>query len=622
VKQTRIAITVWGEDRTVLLDSPVGLPLAAAALGLLLEQPCGAAGTCGKCRVRVVTGQLPPSEADYRVLEPEEVEAGWRLGCQTVFESDATVEIPPSARSAIDKSFGDDSILPRDAVPVFRFNTVSLPTRSASDLRDDMERLGALLGLPSRALHAPPAVIRKLQGLARQQAPLRAVRRNHGLVSVGGSTGAPVGIALDIGSTTLAAAVVALDSGRVLTSGSSLNPQVALGTDVMSRIHHATDPEGFQRLVAALREGIDSLLHDIVARAGCVADDIVGVACAGNPTMLHFWVGAEVETLGRAPYTGSWSHALVCEGADVGLSSLPEAEVYTFPAVASHVGADAVAGAVACGLDISPYPTLYIDLGTNSELLLSCGGRVVATSAAAGPAFEGASIHHGMRAEAGAIDMVVIGSDGRLRCNVIGGSLPRGICGSGLIDAVAELLDAGMVRSDGRLASAEDASGLSLDLHRRLVGIGRERAVVLEWSATDATNEPGIMLTANDIRQLQLAKASIRAAAVILCAHLGLAPESLASIVVAGAFGSFLRKESAVAIGLFPQVESERIRLAGNAAGVGARLALVDARVRDRASALAARAEYVDLARHERYTEEFMGSLAFPDSASKARERF
>lgn len=551
----RCRVRFLPEDRASDVDAGVELYLAAAAAGILLEQPCGSRGTCGRCRVRVIEGAPPPSGAERAVLTEDELGAGWRLGCQLVIDTPAVIEIPAVTRALAGKSFGGD--------------------------------------LPPGALDHPVAAATRAERLPR------------------------FGLAVDVGTTSLAAALVSLSDGSVAASASSLNPQVAFGADVISRIRHAADaPDGLAHLRDSVRAGLGALVSELMAEAGCAASQVVLAAVAGNPTMMHAWRGVPVESLGRAPYEAAWSGALTLRAGDVGLAIDPDAAVLVFPLVRSHVGGDLVSAAVACGFDRpgevrGSGPRLLIDLGTNTELLLECDGRLVTTSAAAGPAFEGGAIRQGMRGAPGAIDVVSISADGRVGTHTIGGLPARGVCGSGLIDAVAGLLRAGVVSATGYMRKPADVRLNALAV--RLSSLDGQQAFTLV-EGDRATAAGPVTIAARDIREVQLAKGSILAAAALLCRHVGVSPEDLREVIVAGAFGNCVRKSSALAIGLLPPVEPERVRLVGNAAGVGARLALVDARVMERARALSARAEYVDLAGHAGYQAAFMAALEFPTS--------
>jgi uncharacterized 2Fe-2S/4Fe-4S cluster protein (DUF4445 family) len=539
------------DGRSHVATGPTPLFMVAASCGIVLEQPCGSQGTCGNCRVRVVSGDVPPSSEDLDLLSDEELRDGWRLACRIVVGTDATIEVPPSVRSLGGKSFGGD--LPLDE--------------------------------------------------GRQPVAAAAVEAGR----------AALGLAVDIGSTSLAAALVDLRDGRVVAFDSTLNPQVMYGGDVITRIHYSVvEPDGLARLTSAVREGLRDLVERLLRASDARARDVVVAACAGNPTMVQTWAGVSVASLGTAPYLAAWSDEFITRACEMALAIHPEAPVYVFPMVRSHVGSDAVAAAVASGMDATSRPTLLVDLGTNTEVMLAAGGRFVATSAAAGPAFEGATITHGMRAAPGAIDAVSVTPDGRLVCNTIGNEPARGLCGSGLIDAVGELLRAGAISPAGHLRPPSDAdSPFALALAGRMTAIDGQNACVLV-DKPDTHAGRAVVLTARDVRQLQLVKGSILAAATILCRHLGFEAGDLDTVLIAGAFGNTIRKVSAIGIGLVPAIDPEHVRFVGNAAGVGARLAVCDERIRQRARVLAARSEYVELGNHPEYQDLFFDLLVFP----------
>jgi len=540
---TPITVRFLPENRVWRGEGPAELFLAAATCDILVEQPCGSKTVCGKCRVRVLEGDLPPGPADLRLLGPEATAAGWRLGCRLLLYTDATIEIPPAARAVAAKSFGDE---------------------------------GPLLDPPGDA----PGY----------------------------------GLAIDVGSTTLAVALVELAGGAVLATASQLNPQVRWGGDVISRIHWAQEnPARARELHDVLLRALDDLAGRCLAAAGVERAQLRDVAAVGNPTMLHTLLGLDPTPLGQAPYEGvlhgAWRGAARALGLD-----LPEtATAYVLPGVRSHVGADTVAALLAAGIDHTERPRLLIDLGTNSEVVLGCRDFLLCTSTSAGPAFEGAGIHQGMRAAPGAIDQLRIRPTGSIMVRTIGGEDAVGVCGSGLIDAVAELVRAGVVEPSGRLRPAAELSGkVPARLLERLVEAPTgERAV---WLAGPADRR--VLLTAGDIRQLQLVKGSIAAGVRTLLDQAGLCEQDLDEVLIAGAFGNYLRKESAQAIGLVPRIDPERVRFVGNAAGAGARLALVSPQARERAERLACHATFVELADHPGYHDAFVAAMAFPPPAA------
>jgi uncharacterized 2Fe-2S/4Fe-4S cluster protein (DUF4445 family) len=416
------------------------------------------------------------------------------------------------------------------------------------------------------------------------------------------------GVALDVGSTTLAAAVVDLATGNVAGMASALNPQVRFGGDIMARIAFARGrPDGSRELHQVLLTAVDEVVMRAGMAAGVALAEILEVAVVGNPTMAHALQGLPVESLGVAPYQGENYGGWDGPAEALGLG-LPGAHVFILPGVRAHVGSDAVAAMVAADMDRSVRPRLLLDLGTNTEIVVGGPAGILCTSAAAGPAFEGGAIRQGMRAVPGAIDQVRITPDGRLLVRVIGGRPPVGLCGSGLVDAVAELLRVGVVEPSGRLLPAvEAASRLPADLAGRLLDAGGEAVVRL------ADGPVPILLTAGDVRALQLVKGSIGAGIRLLLDEAGLGVGDLEEVVLAGAFGNYVGAGSARALGLIPPVDPGRVTFAGNAAGAGARLALVDRRARERAGRIAREARFVELAGRADYEAVFVEMLRFPE---------
>jgi uncharacterized 2Fe-2S/4Fe-4S cluster protein (DUF4445 family) len=528
------------EDRSWHGADPVPLSLAAAACDIIIEQPCGARASCGRCRVRVLDAEPAPDPIHAEVLGPAAVAQRWRLGCRVVLDRDATIEVPWSSRMVAHKTFGGD------------------------DLMDDGFEPACTTGY---------------------------------------------GIALDVGTTTLAAALVAMSSGAVEATASALNPQVRFGADVMSRIGYARSQEdGAAQLHRALVAGLNDVMEVAARAAGLGLDQVAELLVVGNPTMLHALQRLALVGLGQAPFQGERYSMWRGNAAALGLA-LPAARACVLPGIAAHVGADAVAAIVATRLDLDTRPRLLLDLGTNTEVVLAGPHGILCTSAAAGPAFEGASIQHGMRAVPGAIEQVRITADGRLLVRTIDGAPATGICGSGLVDAVAELLGAGIIETSGRMRSAAEAAGrVPPALAARLTGVGAECAVRL------SDGDRPVLLTARDVRELQLAKGSIAAAVSLLLREARMELHQLDEVLLAGAFGNYVRPGSARALGLIPPVPPLQVRFVGNAAGAGARLALVDPRAQRRAERLAGQVRFVELAGRADYQEEFIARLPFPEA--------
>lgn len=599
------------DGRTMHSDEPLDLFLAAACCDLWVEQPCGAKTVCGKCRVRVREGDVPATPADLRLLSATEIADGWRLGRQLTVAGDAVVEIPAQTQSTVAKSFGSDTLFASGLRPNVVSRVVGAWTPDDTGGDAALDRLALLLAegdAPPRSLSAPADVLESIVHTLEAHAQSAVVVADGEMVSVepAESFEGIFGVAVDVGSTSLAAALVDLATGRVVASQSRVNPQVRYGADVISRIHFAQEHgEGNALLHRAVTQAIGEMIAGLADCAGVAPGRVFAVTCAGNATMTHAAVGADVRPLGQAPYGGLFTREHVTRAADLGWPTHRHATARFLPMIGRHVGGDTVAAILACGIDRAEGWQLLIDLGTNTEVVLGSRRGMVATSTAAGPAFEGATIAHGMRAAPGAIDRVRVFEGGRLAVGTVANQPARGLCGSGLIDAVAELYRAGVIAASGYLRGREEceSAGIVPPLLDRLVEPAPgQRAVRLAGD---------VALTARDIRQLQLVKGSIAAGITLVLRHAGVGVDALDGVHIAGTFGSFVRKASAIAIGLVPPIDPERIHFVGNAAGVGARMSLVDARARRRTWRIARRCRYLELAGHADYEEAFCEAIAF-----------
>ena len=402
--------------------------------------------------------------------------------------------------------------------------------------------------------------------------------------------------AFDVGTTTLAGALLDANSGRDLAVVARLNPQTRFGDDVLARILRVrTDADGAGALAAAIREALDEMLGELCQAAEIPRQRVYELTIAGNTTMQQLLCGVDVSPLGEVPFVPAAGRSLLLPAAELGLGIHPRGRAWIMPVIGGFVGGDTVAGVLATGVNDAVAPTLFVDIGTNGEIVLAAGGKLWAASTAAGPAFEGARILHGMRGSAGAIEKVVV-DDGRLRINVIGDVPPVGLCGSALIDAAAELLRHGLLAPQGRLLSADQLPpGIVPDLARRVVAYEGRPAFLLVGEEETGHGRP-ILLTQQDLRELQLAAGAIRAGIALLLQRGGLGPQDLNRVFVGGGFGNFIRRSNAQRIGLLPGgVEHRRIRYQGNTSLAGARLTAVSGRARKLADEVARRIEHVDL---------------------------
>lgn len=415
------------------------------------------------------------------------------------------------------------------------------------------------------------------------------------------------GIAVDIGTTTLVLALIDRRTGEAIATLGSLNPQTQYGHDVLSRIQHGSTAQGLQQLRQVLVDELNRLLLAAVQQAGLAAADVTEACLSGNTTMLHLITGTDPSSLGRYPYKPGLSGHELRAASEIGLQIAPTGSVYLPPIFDAFVGADITAGVLATDLHRLEGATLFIDIGTNGEMVLAVNGELTATSTAAGPAFEGMNITCGMRAMLGAIERVRIASDGALQICAIGNGEPKGLCGSGLLDAVGQLVSLGIVNPSGRLARPGSLGVPALD--QRLVKHQGRPAFHLSGS---------VILTQSDIRQVQLAKGAVRAGIDQLLTQSLLAPSDVRRVLIAGSFGAHLSVDSLVAIGLLPPELADRVELVGNTSRTGAEALLRDRSVRAELAEVTRRAQTLDLAHTPNFDQRFVSCLAFPASASMA----
>ncbi|GAA4709688.1 ASKHA domain-containing protein [Pseudonocardia yuanmonensis] len=602
--------------------APAGATLfdAASWNGIAVDSTCGGHGTCRKCRMRVVEGDVPVSRLDPRAFGPEELRAGWRLACRARAEQDLRVEVPAlvTRPKAATVGVGRQVILR----PALQKRCLTLPEPTLADQRTDLERLRD--ALPDLELRVDLPAIRSLSRALRSadhtpdhtpDHTVTAVVVDDVLVDVepGDTSGRLFGIAFDLGTTTVVATLLDLATGTPVAVASRLNPQQSHGADVITRISATmTDPAALDRLTALAHEGLDQLAGEVCADGGVDRGEVYEIALAGNATMTHLALGVDPEPLGVAPFVMASRSFDDLAAADLGVRVHPRARAYVFPALGAYVGGDIVAGALASGMDRDRRVRLFIDIGTNCEIILAAGDRLLATAAPAGPAFEGAAIRCGMRAAPGAVEGVKI-SDDDVVLQVIGDVEPVGLAGSGLVDAVAAMVAAGLVDASGRLIAA-DAPGVPPGLAARLRQVGQERVFVLHFRGDDPAGDPAeaLYLSQRDIRELQFAKAAISTGWQLLLEEQGLTAADVAQVLLAGSFGSYLGPAAAVRIGLVPDVALLRIVSAGNVAGEGAKMALLSMRERAAAQALLEEVHYVELSDRADFNDRFVERLAFP----------
>ncbi len=581
--------------RRIFCEPGTSLLEAAQRAGVMLAAICGGEGTCGRCVVRVMAGQVsPPRSREEDALSAADVADGWRLACQTDIASDVRVHVPPDSLVTAQRTQTEGLSRPTDLEPAVRAMTVDVPRPTLADLRSDGTRLRDTLGQPG--LEFDSQVLRRLSSDLRN-ADFRAtafLRSSH-VVGVRPAHTSPLGLAVDIGTTKLAAYLVDLGSGETLATAGAMNPQIAYGEDVMARISHAiSHADGGEHLRTAIVDALNGLARDLCTQAERDTLDIADAVVVGNTAMHHLFLGLPVKQLGLAPYVAVESAALDILAHDIGLNLAPGAYVHLLPNIAGFVGADHVAMLVATGLHEHSGVALAMDIGTNTEISLVARGRHLACSTASGPAFEGAHIRCGMRAAPGAIEGVLI-HDGRVQIKTVGDVPPVGLCGSGILDLVAQMLRAGIIDRRG-------AMSLTAQHPRVRRGESGPEFVVVAPAEADGHE---IAFSRNDVSEIQLAKGAMRAGVNILLQRAGVTEADLDEVIIAGAFGTYLDVQSGIDIGMFPRIDRHRFKQVGNAAGAGARMALLSVAQREHARRLANHVEYVELTTEKDFSSRF-----------------
>ncbi len=613
----------------------VGTPLlqAARSLGVDLDSVCGGRGLCGRCQVLVAEGEFakhgvssssaslsPFSEPEKRFSRRAPLAEGRRLSCSARVEADVVIDVPASSqvhRQVVRKEADARAI---ELYPVVRLHYVQVKQPDMHDPSGDLRRLFEALEA-EWSLKDLTCDLSVLQGL---QSALRAadwqvtvaVHAEKQIIGVWpGLRERAFGLAVDVGSTTIAAHLCDLLSGEVVASAGVMNPQIRFGEDLMSRVSYSMmNPGGAALMTAAVREALCGLAADVARSVGASHEDILEATLVGNPIMHHLLLGIDPVELGGAPFALAVDHSLTLRANVIDLKLHRNARIYVLPCIAGHVGADAAGMVLSERPDLGDEMTLLVDVGTNAEIVLGNRLRLVACSSPTGPAFEGAQISCGQRAAPGAVERVRIDRETlEPRFKVIGselwsdepgfeeataGSGITGVCGSGIIEVIAEMYLAGIINQDGVL------DGRLAARSARIVANGRTFAYLLHRGAVE------MKITQNDVRAIQLAKAALYAGVALLMERLGI--DHVDRIRLAGAFGSHIDVKYATILGMLPDCDLKHVRSAGNAAGTGARIALLDATSRGVIEALVRRIEKVETAIEPRFQHHFVEAMAIP----------
>jgi uncharacterized 2Fe-2S/4Fe-4S cluster protein (DUF4445 family) len=571
----------------------------ARKLGVGLSSICGGKGTCHSCKVQVLSGTVSrPTPGETETFSPQELKAGWRLACQTYPRTNVKVHVPAESMTTSQRlqvEGQEVTVRPQAAVRAY---PVKLPAPSLEAPLADADSLLQKLNQRYK-LNCGKVDIGALRLLSDQlrswKWQCQAAVRNDQVIALLPPQSHPLGLAIDLGTTKIAGYLVNLSNGQTLAASGVMNPQISHGEDIISRINGTLNsPEEREQIQKLAAEAISQLGADLCAEIGAKPDEIVEAVVVGNTAMHHLLLGLPVRQLALAPFVPAVSRALDIKARNLNLNFAPGAYVHLLPNLAGFVGADHVAMLLATGVAPKKGPIVALDIGTNTEVSLIHEGNIFTTSCASGPAFEGGHIKYGMRAAEGAIERLQISGD-KIQYQTIGEAPPVGICGSGILDALAQLYLAKAVNEGGRITAD----------HPRVRSQRGQREFVLV-SKEERQGQPAITINQHDVRELQLAKAAIRSGIQVLLETSGVPEEKIKQVIIAGAFGTYINVASAVEIGMLPSLPLARFLQAGNAAGMGAKLSLISVKQRAKAQALTSKVRYIELATAPGFERTFM----------------
>lgn len=595
----------------VLVEVAEGSTLKEAMndAGLEFDFLCGGRGTCGKCRVKISKGLTTPVTREQEMLQAKELDEGIRLACLTNVRNDLIVELPNQKKLQHNILMASDERAFQVEPQLHKvFLEVDKPSRETQS--SDWRRLKESLvkqGYKDSELESAVSILRQMPDVLRgANNRITAVMYGNKVAGIEGqdSTKTMLGMAFDIGTTTIVGYLLDLYSGKELSVVSTLNPQTTFGADVISRLTFASHEEnGLIKLQDVVIEAINKLIAEAVQKASVTQNQIYGISIAGNTCMHHIFLGINPQSIAVSPYVPALSEPLILDASELKLSINQAGKVFMLPNIAGFVGADTVAVLLSTELDQSADIKLVIDIGTNGEIALGSREKMVACSAAAGPAFEGAQISSGMRGAVGAIDHVYYRD--KLEYSVIGGGEPLGICGSALLDAVAGLVELGILNKRGKILAFEQLTNpAAYRFKENLIQFEGQGAFLLVGEGITGHGRP-IMITQSDIRELQMAKGAMAAGVRVLMETYGIQAQDIKEVLLAGAFGNYLNPHSACVIGLIPPELESKIRMIGNAAGTGAKLALLSLSEFRRAKDIAEVVKFVELGSYPRFNSIF-----------------
>ncbi len=623
MQEQKIKIEVEPIGKRFFLEEPTNGLQAIVDSGIGIESICGGKGTCGKCRIIILDDKnIPISKREKEILTSAEIKRGVRLACQQIFDRDLTIYIPSSSLSEEQKLQVEGEELDIEVDPVCSKYFLNLKKATLKDVKPDFDRIGEALkkeykvnvkNIDFKVLSRMPLTIR--ENSWKVTATLRENPWGNEIISIEGEnkTGDSYGIAVDLGTTKIAILLVNLLAGKTIDKIGIANPQIRFGEDVMSRLSFAMQSESnLKKIQGTVIKSINEAIKKLCNKNKLNSESIIEMTVVGNTAMHHLFLGLPVSQLALSPFLPLTGQAIILKAREIGIDISPGAYLYMLPPIAGFVGSDHLAMILATGLYKQEGNCIGIDIGTNTEIALKTKKGIVSVSTASGPAFEGAHIKYGMRAASGAIERVIIDPETCIpTIQTIGNKEPIGICGSGILDSIAELLKAGIIdrkgkfRADNKCLQKDDKGNvqyiLSPEFYKSL-------------DHKSKYEDKYISINQKDIVEIQLAKSAIRTGMEILLEYSGIEFSSIDKIMIAGAFGSYIDPKNVVNIGMFPKVSLRKMTQVGNAAGVGAKMVLISKKERKLAEKIARRIKYLELTIHPTFSSHFAISTLFPES--------
>lgn len=614
-KRIKVNVKVLPEGLRLKVRWGTTIMEALQEVDVRVEGDCGGLGKCGRCRVRVLSEMRPPSEEENELLGEDEIEEGIRLACRSRIEKDLVIQVEETDSERL-----DHQILATGTRPVFQLDPliderlVILDTTPQKNGLSDCERIKLALGGEYPDLEVSLHCLRTLPALLEKTSfkVTAAIHRNsllalHEREEVGGL----YGLTFDLGTSTLVGKIIRLSDGKEIAAISRLNSQSKYGADIISRIQYVKEQRhGLEELSRLIINDLNQITKQLLEVGDLKADDIFITVAAGNTTMQHLLLSLNPTDIAHAPFAPVSTDGLILRAADIGITLHPEALLYVMPSRSGYIGGDLISMILASGCaEQDDKIALGLDLGTNGEIFLGNRKRLMTCSAAAGPALEGARISHGMIAKEGAIESVYA-EDGNLRYQVIGNVEPRGLCGSGLVDLVAVLLERSIIDQGGLMQPPQGGSGDTLSARV----IKRDKGIYdfLVAATEESFSQKPIYFSQKDVRELQLAKGAVAAGIQILMDQMGVGIRDIDLVYLAGAFGNYIHPQSALRIGLIPKVDPKIIHTIGNAASTGASMVLLAKGYWKLANELANSLEHVELSTRPDFNEYFIENLNFP----------